>query len=123
MFSFVTNGATPPTPSGYIYGSEGTTRSIMVPLVGHTPNHQRRSTFGGTSKEFASSLSTTASPPRTPRKDSPAAIGFTNKFDNFGWVGHYGNEKLIETPSRPEKKSCGLKLVPYNLEEFDDERR
>ena len=123
MFSYVANGATPPTPSGYIYGqSEGAGRSIMVPLTGHTSNHQRRSTFGGTSKEFASSVSTTASPPRTLRKDSPATGGFTSKFDNIGWIGHHGNEKLIET-SRSEKKSCGLKLVPVNLEEFDDEMR
>src|ERR1044072_9101467 len=34
MFNY---GTTPPTPSNYIYGqSEGTGRSIMVPL-GHTP--------------------------------------------------------------------------------------
>jgi hypothetical protein len=116
MFNYI-NG-TPPTPSGYIYGqSEGAGRSIMVPSTGRTPNHQRRSTFGGgTSKEFASSLSTTASPPRTPRRGSPATGSF--KFENTGWAG--GN---IENSSRSEKKSCDLKLMPVNLEEFDDERR
>jgi hypothetical protein len=50
----------------------------MVPAV-HTPHHQRRSTYGGyggyggASREpnfFSSSMSTTASPPRTPKRDS-----------------------------------------------------
>ncbi|RIA93440.1 hypothetical protein C1645_722688 [Glomus cerebriforme] len=113
------NGATPPTPSGYTYGqSEGV--GIMVPS-GHTPHHQRRSTFGGTSKEsnfFPSSVSTTASPPRTPKKGSPATGGFNNKLD--GSVGHHGNEKFIETS---DKKSCDLIFISDNLEEIDDERR
>ncbi|GES75763.1 WD repeat protein [Rhizophagus clarus] len=121
MFNYVTNvtngygatpyGITPPTPSGYTYGqSEGS--GIMVP---HASHHQRRSTFGGTSKEssmFPSNI--TASPPRTPKKGSPATGGPNNKLD--GWTG---NEKPVEIS---DKKSCGL-IFTLELEEFDDEKR
>ena len=118
MFGHITNSATPPTPSGYIYGqSEGAGGPIMVPSSGHASHHQRRSTFGG----IPSSLSTTASPPKFPKKDSPATVGFTSRLDHFGWgtMGGYGNEKLVETAKKP----CDLSFIPCNLEEFDDERR
>jgi hypothetical protein len=122
MTNYVTNGYgatpygfTPPTPSGgYSYGhSEGS--GIMVP---HTPHHQRRSTFGGISKEsniFPSSI--TASPPRTPKKGSPATGGPNNKLD--GWLGYHGNEKFAEVS---DKKSCDLTFT-NSFEDFDDEKR
>ncbi|CAG8494022.1 9489_t:CDS:10 [Funneliformis mosseae] len=124
MFGHFVNAGTPPTPSGYIYGhSEGAGGPIMVPSAGHTSHHQRRSTFGGISKEanfFSSSFSTTASPPKTPKRDSPVAVGFTSHF-GWGTMGvNQGNERLVETSS---KKSSDLTFIPCNFEEFDDERR
>ncbi|CAB5366960.1 uncharacterized protein OCT59_019952 [Rhizophagus irregularis] len=118
MVNYVTNGyganpygITPPTPSGYPYGqSEGS--GITVP---HTSHHHRRSTFGGTSKEsnlFPSSIS--ASPPRTPKKGSPATGGLNNRLD--GWVGH---EKPGEIS---DEKSCDL-IFSFYSDDFDDEKR
>ncbi|CAG8432743.1 7070_t:CDS:10 [Diversispora eburnea] len=120
--------ATPPTPSIYHYGhSEGTRDPIMVPNSGHSIHHQRRSTFGGGAgsgvRDFSSSVSTTASSPKTPRKSSPATAGFTGRHEHFNWpMVYYGNnDKSTELEKKPEKSS-GLNLV-INMDEFDDERR
>ncbi|CAG8847917.1 32808_t:CDS:2, partial [Gigaspora margarita] len=48
----ITISATPPTPSALTYGNpDDSGGPIMIPSSSHSIHHQRRSTFGGTSKE------------------------------------------------------------------------
>ncbi|CAJ0852094.1 9793_t:CDS:10 [Entrophospora sp. SA101] len=113
-----------------IYGhSEGSGAYITMPTPNHKPNHHRRSTFGGPTRDgniFSSSLGavTASSPPRTPKKDSPAIGGGGGFADNFGWGGmgsgvNHANEKNLDNERKPNE----INITMMNYEEFDDERR
>lgn len=122
--SNITISATPPTPSTLTYGNpDDSGGPIMIPSSSHSIHHQRRSTFGGTSKEsnhFSSSVSTTASSPRMLRKGSPAT---SYRLENFGFnsMGYCG-DRFMDVERKIEKKGSDVNLIMMNCGEFDDER-